>query len=788
MNLLAFGLRTFLPHRGLVKVVMLFCLVLLLPNPVQAERTSASSQLNVDLSILDLDHTDVRYALASNTHSTGFMPAPIGQKLEDAPHEFKGEQGAGLTANFRQHSRYWLSARVINQTETRDWYLHISNFGFQQPRILIRDWDGQTVHTIDNSVTSGTTDINAIGRAAKVRLEPGMSYQIVIELSADQVTWKPYIGLMSADYYQPWQIQMDFAFKLAIGIMLGIILLGFVAWALTSDKTFFWGAASSLAMLCYYLEHSSLPAILGQTSYEKTAFFWLLVTLSLLSMTAFAASFLQINRRSGRLYSVFYYTVLATMLVGLAGTQLSFNANVLVYSLNYFAVSLVILGSGLSRVRSQGRYYWMYILGWLPMVLSMVQVIWVVNAPREAVEEIDVSYKMIHVLYIQILHMVLHIAAIVLRVKALNEEKHRMEQISQAKSRFIAHSSHDLSQPLHSMNVYMECLKPHVHGQVGNDLFVRLKETHRQMNESFGAIMDLTKLESGVIRPDLETVSLERLFTKLQGEYLGLAISRRLELSFEAESLQVRSDPVLLERMLRNLISNAIKYTDSGRVRVVCRSQENQVVIEVIDTGCGIASEDQEAIFDIYHRSLEAPDKTSGSGIGLSIVRHISQLLDHPVSLTSVPGEGSCFAIHAPLAEETALLRNPETLSTRSSKLVVALVLGNTGLRDPVWDRLKQWHCSVLIFNSADEALQSRVPIDIVMCDDANQRDIALLSERADVLTQDCVAACICKPGVALPEHWVALSAPVLPAQLRALLNFAARKRQSQTPQAVAAL
>lgn len=787
MNLPAFGLRTKLPRSGLVRFGGLLCLALLLAYPVQAERTPAASHVNGDLSILDLDRTDVRYALASNAHSTGFMPAPIGQTLEDAPYEFRGEQGAGLTANFRQHSRYWLSARVINRTETRDWYVHISNFGFEQPRILIRDWDGQTLHTLDHSVTSGATDINTIGRAANVRLEPGMSYQIVVELSANQVSWKPYIGLMSADYYQPWKLQMDFAFKLAIGIMLGIILLGFVAWVLTSDTTFFWGAASSLAMLCYYLEHSSLPAILGQTSYQKTAFFWLLVTLSLLTMTAFAASFLQINRRSGRWYSLFYYTILTTMLVGLAGTQLSFNANVLMYSLNYALVSLVILGSGLSRVRSQGRYYWMYILGWLPMVLSMVQVIWVVNAPPEAVEEIGVSYKMIHVLYIQILHMVLHIAAIVLRVKALTEEKHRMEQISQAKSRFIAHSSHDLSQPLHSMNVYMECLKPHVHGQAGNDLFGRLKETHRQMNESFSAIMDLTKLESGVIRPGLEAVSLDRLCSKLEGEYLGLATSRCLELSVDAESMLVRSDPVLLERMLRNLISNAIKYTDAGKVRVVCRRRDNQAVIEVIDTGCGIASEEQEAIFDIYHRSLDASGTTSGSGIGLSIVRHISQLLDHPVSLTSVPGEGSCFAIHAPLAEDTALSRNPERPSTRNSNLVVALVLANTGLRDPVWDRLKQWNCSVLIFNSADEVLRSRVPMDIVMCDDTNQRDIALVSERADVMTQDCVAACICQPGASLPEHWVALSAPVLPAQLRALLNFADRKRQRQAPQPVAA-
>ncbi len=201
--------------------------------------------------MLDLDRTDVRYALASNSHSTGFMPAPAGQKLEDAPYDFKNEQGAGLTANFRQHDRYWLSTSVLNQTETRDWFVHISNFGFQQPRVLIRDWEGQTVHTIDNPVYTGTTDINALGRAVRVRLEAGMSYQIVIELSAKQVTWKPYIGLMSAEYYQQWQMQMDFAFKLAIGIMLGIILLGFVAWALTSDKNLFLGGhfISAIALL-----------------------------------------------------------------------------------------------------------------------------------------------------------------------------------------------------------------------------------------------------------------------------------------------------------------------------------------------------------------------------------------------------------------------------------------------------------------------------------------------------------------------------------------------------------
>ncbi len=771
------------PVPVLLVLLWLSCAV----NTARAEEPDLYFNADTGSAILDLDRTDTRYSLASLKYSSGFIPAPNGQTLEDAPDVFPQASSFGLAPDFKQHRRYWLSTRVLNETETSDWVVHISNFGYQQPEVLIRDWEGQVLYTTGQSGSNGRSDINTLGRAVSVSLEPGMAYQIIVKLEANHVAWHPYIALMSDDQYQTWTAQMDIAFKLAVGVILGMIMLGFICWLLIADKTFFWGSVSSLLMLCYYLEHSSFPGILWQSTYEKTALFWWLVTLSLLSLTAFAASFLQINRQSGRWYRVFVNTALFTVLVAVVGTQVSFNANIALYALNYAVVSLVILGSGLAKARSEGHYYWIYILGWLPMVVSIFQVVFTLVVPAAETRQVDVSYKMIHVLYILILHMLVHVVAMVLRIRALREERHRMEYISNAKSRFIAHSSHDLSQPLHSMNVFLECIKPHIRNREGVVLFDRLKETQRQMSESFKAIMDLTKLESGVIKPELERVSLHTLFARLENEYHILALAKRLELCFESQSLSVISDPVLLERMLRNLISNAIKYTDNGRVQVSCQSQGKTVVIQVTDTGRGIARDDQESIFDIYHRSGTVAKHTSGSGIGLSIVRHIAQLLDHPVAVTSVPGEGSCFSVRVPQAE-AAPQRRTETSLSPVNKPVVALLIGNLRLRDPLWDRLKKWNCTVLIYNSVEEMLHSRLPVDIMLCEYPDQEDLALLSGKTESLAPDFVAACVCDSPVSLPKDWIALPTPVLPSQLRALLNFAARSRQPQMAQPVTAL
>lgn len=723
----------------------------------------------------ELVRTDVRYPLASVDHSSGFIPAPEGMALAEALALLPVTSDFGLNPDFRKHGRYWLFAQVENRTANSDWVLHISNFGFRQPAVLVKDAEGQRVISFRNDGAPGDADINTIGKGINLQLKPGQSCLLVVELKATHAAWHPYIALMSAGEYQTWTTYMDFAFKTAIGVILGLILLGIICWLLTKESAFFWASASSLLLLIYYLEHSGIPAIFWQWDYERAELFWLLVAASIFSQLAFAASFLNIRRQSGFWFYAFAGTALMTLILGLGSTQLPFRLNMLLFAINYLVVAIVILGSGIARVRAEGSYYVIYILGWLPMVLSMLEVAAVTQGAQDAPRVVHASYKMILVLYIQIAHMYLHAVALILRIRALREQKLKAEFISDSKSRFIAQSSHDLSQPLNSMKLFLEHLQPYIHEPAGEKIFHRLKQTHRQMSESFCAMMDLSRLESGCVQPDVKPVLLSERFLRLQPEYRMLANDKGIQLSFRAGSLQVMSDPVLLERMLRNLISNAIKYTDKGKVLVGCRRRGKQVAIEVFDTGCGIEAGARTHIFDIYQRAANATDQKEGSGIGLSIVRHISDLLNHPVTLTSMPGQGSRFTILLPrVFADGARAAHPV-----EPEPSVLLVLRNATLMEEMTERLTRWHCAVEAADSLPVASRCSDHPSVLICDYSSLQESTLSAADLDYPGRNIVTACICEPGTRLPEQWVALSANALPSQTRALLNVAARRRQS---------
>ncbi|QJX01450.1 hypothetical protein HML84_00630 [Alcanivorax sp. IO_7] len=222
---------------------------------------------------------------------------------------------------------------------------------------------------------------------------------------------------------------------------------------------------------------------------------------ALLSQLAFAASFLRVREEGGAWFRAFLGAGLVTLAVWALSGLVPFEARVRLYAFNYLVLALVILGSGVAKVRAEGYYYVIYLLGWFPLVLSILQVAVVIHGSAAPGPVLTASYKMVAVLYIQILHMFLHAVALILRVRALREEKLRAEFLSRSKSRFIAQSSHDLSQPLHAMSLFLEHLRPHVRDAEGRRLFQRLRATHRRMSGAFQSIMDLGRLEAGAVTP-----------------------------------------------------------------------------------------------------------------------------------------------------------------------------------------------------------------------------------------------------------------------------------------------
>ncbi|WP_444935287.1 sensor histidine kinase [Microbulbifer sp. JMSA004] len=766
------------PTNKLNLFLTIFLVVLVMGlSSSQVKRQYSAEHTAKFFSPIKLTKPDTRYRLGSLNHSSDFIVASEGLLLENAPDLVPQGQAFGQTPDFEQHDRFWLYANIVNYSENSDWVLHIRNFDFQQFRVLIRGRDGQVVHTLRDTDFLDSTDISTIGRAVNIELQKGESYLLVIELNAKFTTGYPYLVLMGEHQYKLWNLQMDYTFKIMIGIILGFILLGFLCWLLMAEMTFFWGSLSSLLMLIYYIEFSCMPAILWQSTYEKATLFWLLVSSSLLSLLAFSASFLQIKRSSGIWNCAFVVAVLTTVSVAVASTMISFKESTVLYIFNSIFVWLLILSSGISKARKDGHYYTIYICGWPLLIMFILEITLVVDRPSNSIEEVNEHYEMIQVLYVQILHMLIQAIALILRIKALYMEKLKMEKLNHEKSRFIAQSSHDLSQPLYSMGIFLEHLNPHVHGVDGKMMFEQLKNTHHQLSESFHSIIDLCKLEYGGIIPELKSIQLTNLFSQLQNEMRILAEAKSIRLKFQPCSLQVLSDPILLERMLRNLITNAIKYTDEGKVVIGCRRQGKNVVIHVTDTGCGIDNEDLKRIFEIYQRSGRNSSDSSGSGIGLSIVKLISELLNHPVEIKSIPGSGSDFTICVPRLEHVSLKHEKET-EPKEDLPVVALVFQDDDLKDTLSHCLQKWRCPVLTFTSVEDVCQSNAPLSILLCEYATLKNSSLSSDEASALAQEILAACTCDSDTNLPDNWITLSPTAPPAQLRALLNAAIRCRQ----------
>lgn len=240
------------------------------------------------------------------------------------------------------------------------------------------------------------------------------------------------------------------------------------------------------------------------------------------------------------------------------------------------------------------------------------------------------------------------------RTAELHAAKTAAEQAHRAKSRFLAHASHDLHQPLQAIGMFTGMLErqPQTHPKAAA-LLSDLKAAQRSMRDLLNAILEISKLESGVVSPRPVDLALSPLLDQLEAEFAGLAEAKGLRLRAVPTDAVVHSDPALLERIVRNLIANAIRYTETGGVLVGCRRRGGRLWIEVYDTGRGIAESDRRRIFEEFVQ-LDRPDRdrSEGIGLGLAIVERLARLLAHPVAVRSVEGRGTVFSVCVPEVRE----------------------------------------------------------------------------------------------------------------------------------------
>ncbi len=376
------------------------------------------------------------------------------------------------------------------------------------------------------------------------------------------------------------------------------------------------------------------------------------------------------------------------------------------------------------------------------------------------------------------------------QLEALRTKKEAAESANQAKSRFLAAASHDLRQPTHAMGMFVARLAALSHQPEAQQLVNYLAQAVSDLQEMLDALFDVSQLETEPLQLKVAPLSVNRLFGQMHNSFAAAAARKGLRLRFRPSPAWVQSDPVLLHRILLNLISNAIRYTRQGGVLVACRPSGNpgQARIEVWDTGIGIAAQHHERIFDEYFQveNLER-DRTKGLGLGLSIVDRTCRLLNHPLSMQSIPGRGTRFSLTLPLAQDQSpVQQDPVTGVAPDDTLdgMRLLVIEDDDLgRQAVTSVLEAWGCAVTATDGVQAACRQMQPdrIPDVIISDYRLRDgsngieaIRLLREKAG----QPIAACLISGDadarlrqLAQDEGLVLLQKPVRPAKLRQLLR-----------------
>lgn len=294
----------------------------------------------------------------------------------------------------------------------------------------------------------------------------------------------------------------------------------------------------------------------------------------------------------------------------------------------------------------------------------------------------------------------------------VEERTRQLEAANLAKSRFLAAASHDLRQPLHAIGLFVALLRERQRASERKVIISRIESALAAMNDLFSALLDISKLDAGALTPNVTDFPVARLLAHVETTFGEAARNSDLSLRVVHSSVRIRSDFILLERVIFNLVANAVRYTRRGGIVVGCRRRNDRVRIEVWDSGIGIPADQHEKIFGEFYR-LPGPEneRRAGLGLGLAIVERLCRLLDHPLEVRSVPDRGSIFAVTVPLAStavERPLPGQPARHSTDSSRGKLVLVIDDDPFALEGMDGiLRSWGCDVVTADTEVKALKA---------------------------------------------------------------------------------
>jgi signal transduction histidine kinase/HAMP domain-containing protein len=357
------------------------------------------------------------------------------------------------------------------------------------------------------------------------------------------------------------------------------------------------------------------------------------------------------------------------------------------------------------------------------------------------------------------------------------------DRANRSKSKFLAAAVHDLSQPINAARLYISAISEDLRDHPVSDLAHHAERSLASVEELFSSLMDIARLESGKLKLTVEDGSLEPVLESLSREFGMLARARGLELHCVMTRAVVHTDIALLRRVLQNFLSNAVRYTSRGRILLGVRRSAAAIRIEVWDTGCGIAADKTEEIFEEFRRLESQQGATErGAGLGLAIVRTIAKLIGSSVKVRSWPGRGSVFSVEVPTGEASLPCQ-----STGEAPIVgggldgrrVWCIDDDRDVREATRTVLERWGCEVTLCGSGEECLSTARRTDapdLLILDYRLEDCVApdLLPELESIWSHTAPVVIVSGEHVTLLEGvlhgkpWPVLTKPIRPAELRA--------------------
>jgi len=379
----------------------------------------------------------------------------------------------------------------------------------------------------------------------------------------------------------------------------------------------------------------------------------------------------------------------------------------------------------------------------------------------------------------------------------LRASRDAAEKADRAKSQFLAAASHDLRQPLHAMQMYFAALRRGLKKEENLAILEKVESVSITTGRLLNSLLDVSQLEAGAIQPQFEVFHVQELLRRVSLSFTPAAQQKNLEFRVMPCSLAVRSDPALLERIIGNFISNAIRYTRDGKILLGCRRSGPNVLIQVLDTGIGIPDQKIDMIFeDFYQVNNEERDRSKGLGLGLAIATRLADCLGHRIARKSNLGRGSCFGVSVEMAEMPLVAtdtRQSVDFTNNLAGAMVMLIEDDSVVADATTQLLQSWGCEVIWAANAEQAsnlvTSSSVVPDIVLADYRlpGGQDGLEVAMALQLATGRAIPTIIVTGESDLHElkeiadmGYLVIRKPVRPAKLRSLINHYLSQHEHQ--------